>query len=153
MQPTTRHFRALHASFSRQALWRCWLHFPVGLGTCPHCPKYQNLVQWPWCYCAWLASWLAWPKPYSECMGHCQEEDERHGAEQWRAEGRYWSILVFHNTSAVPQADGIHATPHWGRKFKQKGPEPSTEYICMIIPLRGLTFLYLNSCFKKNYFM
>ncbi len=25
------HFRALHASFCWQALWRCWFHFPVGL--------------------------------------------------------------------------------------------------------------------------
>ncbi len=33
------HFRALHASFCWQALWRCWFHFPAGLGTCPHCQK------------------------------------------------------------------------------------------------------------------
>ncbi len=25
------HFRALHASFGWQALWRCWFHFPAGL--------------------------------------------------------------------------------------------------------------------------
>ncbi len=55
-------FRALHASFCWQALWRCWFHFPAGLGTCPHCQRYQMLVQWPWCYCAWLASKLAWPE-------------------------------------------------------------------------------------------
>ncbi len=24
--------------------------------------RYQKLVQWPWCYCAWLASKLAWPE-------------------------------------------------------------------------------------------
>ncbi len=47
--------RALHASFCWQALWRCWFHFPAGLGTCPHCQRYQKLVQWPWCHCAWLA--------------------------------------------------------------------------------------------------
>ncbi len=46
------HFRALHASFCWQALWRCWFHFPAGLGTCPHCQRYQKLVQWPWCYSA-----------------------------------------------------------------------------------------------------
>ncbi len=44
-------FRALHASFCWQDLWRCWFHFPAGLGTCPHCQMYQKLVQWPWCYC------------------------------------------------------------------------------------------------------
>ncbi len=53
-------FRALHASFCWQALWRCWFHFPSGLGTCPHCQRYQKLVQWPWCYCAWLASKHLW---------------------------------------------------------------------------------------------
>ncbi len=55
-------FRALQASLCWQALWRCWFHFPAGLGTCPHCQRYQKLVQWPWCYCAWLASKLAWPE-------------------------------------------------------------------------------------------
>ncbi len=39
-------FRALHASFCWQALWRCRFHFPAGLGTCPHCQRYQKLVQW-----------------------------------------------------------------------------------------------------------
>ncbi len=63
-----RNFRALHASFCWQALWRCWFHFPAGLGTCPHCQRYQKLVQWPWCYCAWLASKLAWPEPHRESM-------------------------------------------------------------------------------------
>ncbi len=76
-QPSTRNFRALHASFCWQALWRCWFHFPAGLGTCPHCQRYQKLVQWPWCYCAWLASKLTWPEPHRESMGYCQEEDER----------------------------------------------------------------------------
>ncbi len=56
--------RALHASFCWQALWRCWFHFPAGLGTRPHCQRYQKLVQWPWCYCAWLASKLTRPEPY-----------------------------------------------------------------------------------------
>ncbi len=55
--------RALHASFCWQTLWRCWFHFPAGLGTCPHCQRYQKLVQWPWCHCAWLASKLTRPEP------------------------------------------------------------------------------------------
>ncbi len=69
-------FRALHAFFCWQALWRCWFHFPAGLGTCPHCQRYQKLVQWPWCYFAWLASKLVWPEPHRESMEYCQEEDE-----------------------------------------------------------------------------
>ncbi len=89
-------FRALHASFGWQALWRCWFHFPTGLGTCPHCQRYQKLVQWPWCWCAWLASKLAWPEPHRESMRYCQEEDERHQTQQCRwPEGRYQSNLGF----------------------------------------------------------
>ncbi len=108
------HFRELHASFCRQALWRCWFHFPAGLGTCTHCQRYQTLVQWPWCYCAWLASKLAWPEPHRESIGYCQEEDERHQTQQFRwPEGRYQSNLGFHYTRAVPQADCLHSTPHW----------------------------------------
>ncbi len=114
-QPSTRNFRALHASFCWQALWRCWFHFPAGLGTCPHCQRYQKLVQWPWCYCAWLASKLTWPEPHRESMGYCQEEDERHQTQQCRwPEGRYQSNLGFHTTSAVPQTDHLHATLNWG---------------------------------------
>ncbi len=98
------HFRALHASFCWQALWRCWFHFPAGLGTCPHCQRYQKLVQWPWCYCAWLASKLAWPEPHREYMGYCQEEDERHQTQQCRwPEGHCQRNLGFHTTSALPQ--------------------------------------------------
>ncbi len=108
-------FRALHASFCWQALWRCWFHFPAGFGTCPHCQRYQKLVQWPWCYCAWLPSKLAWPEPHRESMGYCQEEDERHQTQQCRwAEGHCQSNLGFHITSAVPQTDHLHATPNWG---------------------------------------
>ncbi len=104
-----------HASFCWQALWRCWFHFPAGLGTCPHCQRYQKLVQWPWCYCAWLASKLAWPEPHRESMGYCQEEDERHQTQQRRwAEGRCQRNLGFHTTSAVSQTDHLHATPNWG---------------------------------------
>ncbi len=106
-------FRALHASFCWQALWRCRFHFPAGLGTCPHCQRYQKLVQWPWCYCAWLASKLARPEPHRESMGYCQEEDERHQTQQCRwAEGHCQRNLGFHTTSAVPQTDHLHATPN-----------------------------------------
>ncbi len=52
---------------------RTW-HLPT-LG--PHCQRYQKLVQWPWCYCAWLASKLAWPEPHREFMEYWQEEDHQ----------------------------------------------------------------------------
>ncbi len=83
-------------------------NFRAGLGTCPHCQRYQKLVQWPWCYCAWLASKLAWPEPHRESMGYCQEEDERHQTQQCRwAEGHCQRNLGFHTTSAVPQTDHL----------------------------------------------
>ncbi len=70
---------------------------------------------WPWCYCAWLASKLAWPEPHRESMGYCQEEDERHQTQQCRwPEGHGQRNLGFHTTSAVPQTDHLHATPNWG---------------------------------------
>ncbi len=97
-----------------KALWRCWFHFPAGLGICPHFQRYQKLVQWPWCYCAWLASKLAWPEPHRESMGYCQEEDERHQTQQCRwSEGCYQSNMGFQYTWAVPRADCLHAMPNW----------------------------------------
>ncbi len=116
-------FRALHAFFCWQPLWRCWFHFPAGLGTCTHCQRNQKLVQWPWCYCAWLASKLAWPEPNRESMGYCQEEDERHQTQQCRwPEGCYQSNLGFFYTWAVPQTDCLHATPHWCSNSCKRSP-------------------------------
>ncbi len=84
------------------------LIFQQDLAPAPHCQRYQKLVQWPWCYCAWLASKLAWPEPHRESMGYCQEEDERHQTQQCRwAEGHYQRNLGFHTTSAVPQTDHL----------------------------------------------
>ncbi len=101
-------FRALHASFCWQALWRCWFLVPGGLGTCPHCQRYQKLVQWPWCYCAWLASKLTWPEPHRESMGYCQEEDERHQTQQCRwAEGHCQRNLGFHTGPALRGAPSL----------------------------------------------
>ncbi len=64
--------------------------------TCPHCQKYQKLVQWPWCYCEWLSSKPVWPEPHRESMGYCQEEDEGHQTKQCRwPESLYQRNLVF----------------------------------------------------------
>ncbi len=100
-------FRALHASFCWQALLRCWFHFPAGLGTCPHCQRYQKLVQWPWCYCAWLASKLTWPEPHRESRWETPDPTMQM---TWRPLSKQPGL---HYTWAVPRADHIHATQHW----------------------------------------
>ncbi len=101
------HFKALHASFCWQALWRCWFHFPAGLGTCPLCWRYQKLVQWPECYCAWLASKLAWPEPHRESRWETPDPTMQM---TWRPLSKQPGL---HYTWAVPQADRLHATLHW----------------------------------------
>ncbi len=109
-QPSTR-ILELHACFCWQALWRCWFHFPSGFGTCPHCQRYQKLVQWPWCYCAWLASKLAWPEPHREYMGYCQEEDERHQTPTMQMSWRPLSKkpgLPYHLSSATNWSPPCH---------------------------------------------
>ncbi len=92
--------RALHASFCWQVLWRCWFHFPAGLGTCPHCQRYQKLVQWSWCYCAWLASKLAWPKAHRESRWETPDPTMQM---TWRT----WASL--HLSSATDWSSPCHA--------------------------------------------
>ncbi len=93
--------------------FHCWLY---SVWLC----MWQINLPWPWpwpwwCYCAWLASKLAWPEPHRESMGYCQEEDERHQTQQCRwAEGHCQRNLGFLTTSAVPQTDHLHATLNWG---------------------------------------
>ncbi len=100
-------FRALHASFCWQALWRYWVWAPA------HTAK--GTKSWFNDHGVTVLDWLAWPEPHRESMGYCQEEDERHQTKKCRwPEGRYQSNLGFHTTSAVPQTDHLHATPNWG---------------------------------------
>ncbi len=53
-----KHLGELHKEWTEAGVLQ-----PAQLGTCPHCPC---------CYCAWLASKLAWPEPHRESMGYCQ---------------------------------------------------------------------------------
>ncbi len=121
--------KAHHASFCWQALWRCWFHFPAGLGTCTHCQRYQKLVQWPWCYCAWLASKLAWPEPHRESRWETPDPTIQM---TWRPLSEQPGL---HYTWAVPQTDCLHATPHWCSNSCKRRIE-------MNILFRSLTFLF-----------
>ncbi len=49
--------------------------FPAEHGTCPHCQRYQKLVQWPWCY---VLDWTANSPDLNplRMYGVCQEEDD-----------------------------------------------------------------------------
>ncbi len=55
------------------------------------------------------------PEPHWEYMRYCQEENEKQETKKCRwAEGHCQRNLGFHNTSAVPQTDHLHAAPNWG---------------------------------------
>ena len=131
-QSSARSFQST-ASFSWQALWRRCLHFPLGLGTWPHCKKYQSLVQWPWDY---------WPEPHRDSMRHCQEKDER-----GRTMQKSWRPLLkhpgLHDASAEPQADSV--TPLWGSNSCKRVPNQllSTVVHKHVQLFRGPTFLFI----------
>lgn len=102
--------RALLPLFCWQALWRCWFYFLAALGTGSHCQRYQKLIQWPWCYCAWLARKAAWPEPHRKSMKNCQEKDEEtrsNNADDLKAtnkttwasitaEQKHWPLIFWH---------------------------------------------------------
>ncbi len=104
-------FRALHASFCWQALWRCWFHFPAGLGTCPHCQRYQKLVQWPWCYCAWLAANSPDLNPIENLWGivkRTMRDTRPNNADDWRPLSKKPG-LPYHLSSATNWSPPCHA--------------------------------------------
>ncbi len=73
--------------------------------------RYQKLVQWPWCYCAWLVSKLAWPEPHRESM-YCPRRrwESTRSNMQMDPEERYqrnWALL--HLSSATGWSPPWHA--------------------------------------------
>ncbi len=144
------HFRALHACFCWQALWRCWFHFPAGLGTCTQCQRYQNLVQWPWCYCAWLASPDLKPIENIWRIVKRKMRDTRpNNADDLKAAIKAtWASL--HLSSATGWSPSCHAALM--QSFMQKEAQPSIEWIEMNILSRSLTFLFkISFCFYFSY--
>lgn len=136
--------------------WRCrddvyfFQHWP---GTCPHSQRHHQLVQLPWCCCAWLTLKLSWPEPYRKSMGCCQEEVERHPTQQCRRpEGSYQSNLGFHYTHASPQADRLNATTRFAGEFIPKEAQVSIECIEINILYRSLAFVLKTSFFNRFFF-
>ncbi len=101
-------FRALLASFCWQALWRCWFHFPAGLGTCPHCQRYQS---WLNDHGVTVLDWSA-NSPDLNLVKRKMRDTRPNNADDLKAAIK--ANLVFHTTSAVPQTDHLHATQNWG---------------------------------------
>ncbi len=79
------------------------IHFPAELATCPHCQRYQTLVQWPWYYCAWLASQHARPEAHRVSMGYFQEKDEK----QWIQQSRRAEDSIVSQQSHSPIASTL----------------------------------------------
>ncbi len=102
-------FRALHASFCWQALWRCWFHFPAGLAPA-HTAKGTK---------SWFndhgVTVLDWPANSPDLYGVLSrgrwETPDPTMQMTWRPLSKN---LGFHTTSAVPQTDHLHATLNWG---------------------------------------
>ncbi len=117
-------FRALHASFCWQALWRCWFHFPAGLYTYPHCQRYQKLVQ---------------RENLWGIVKRKMRDTRPNSADDLKAAIKVtWASL--HLSSATGWLPPSHAALM--QKLMQKEAQPSIECIEMNILFRSLTFLF-----------
>ncbi len=108
-------FRALHASFCWQALWRCWFSCSSRTWHLPTLSK--GTKSWFNDHGVTVLDWLENspdqnPRENLWAIVKRKMRDTRPNNCR-RAEGRYQSNLGFHYTWAVPQADCLHATPHW----------------------------------------
>ncbi len=73
MQPSTRRFWSTLCFHLLASFMEMLISFSSRILAPAHtAKKHFQVVCWPWYYCAWLASQLAWPEPH---MGYCQEED------------------------------------------------------------------------------
>ncbi len=101
-------FRALHTSFCWQSFMEMLISFSSRtwhLPTLPKVPKAGSMT-------IVLLCLIGQQTRLTNIS--CQEEDERHQTQQCRwPEVCYQSNLGFHYTWAVPQAEFLHATPHW----------------------------------------
>ncbi len=105
---------------------RTW-HLPA----LPTVPKACSMTM---CYCAWLASKLAWPEAHRESMMRDTRpnntDDLKPRESRWEKPDptmqMTWRPLSkqpgLHYTWAVPRADCLHAAPHWCSNSCKKRP-------------------------------
>ncbi len=111
LHPFTKKFWSTLCFLLLTSFLKMLISFSSRIGTCPHCQKHQKLVKWPWCWCAWLASKLAWPEPHRESMGYCQEENEKWDQKMhmsWRPLSKKPG-LPYHLSSATNWSPPCHA--------------------------------------------
>ncbi len=116
-------FRALHASCCWQALWRCRFHFPAGLGTCPHCPKVPKAGSMTMVLLCLIGQQtrLTWTSKriYGLLSRGRWDTPDPTMQMTWRPLSKQPGL---HYTWAVPQADCLHATPHWCSNSCKRSP-------------------------------
>lgn len=91
-------------------LWRCWFPFSAGCSMLPEWQNYYQMVCCPWYYCAWPTKHfsLTWTQQrIYEILPRGSRPPKI--LTFWRP---LKTNLGFNNTSAVPQADRLHAMKH-----------------------------------------
>ena len=106
-------FRALCASVHWQALWKLWYPFPKALG-----PSHRAKTSSNGCTDHGITGPANWPDLNPTeilcCIVKRKMWDIRpNHTDELKA--AFKANLGFHNTSAEPRADHLHATPHWWR--------------------------------------
>ncbi len=107
------YFRALMLPSADKLYGDAWFHFPAGLGTCPHCQRYQKLVN------DHGVTVLYWPanspdlnpiEIYGVLSRGRWETPDPTMQMTWRPLSKKPGLP---STSAVPQTDHLHATQNW----------------------------------------
>ncbi len=107
MQTSTRKFWSTSCFLLLTSFMEMLISFSSWTWHLPTLPKVPKAGSMTWCYCAWLASKLAWPEAHRESRWETPDPTMQ----------MTWSPLSkqpgLHYTWAVSRADHLHAAPHW----------------------------------------